>query len=752
MGQAAVAWQRALRHLGCSGQLYAGEVGAAWRSLVRPLNELRVEADDLVLYHHGIASPLAGQLLHLPARKAVVFHNVTPSRFYAGTQLEEPLIAGRAQLAAMADFVELSIGVSELNANELRAAGHRNVHVVPLFVEPERFTAAQVDLSFAKKLSATGRPRVVSVSRVVPHKRMEDLVSLHEELRRIAPEAELWVVGGYSAGNAAFKALRARADAVGGVRFLGRVSHAELVAAYRSADVFVSMSEHEGFGVPLIEAMAADVPVLAFGAAAVTETMGGRGIVFDEKHFAALAEVVQLLVRDEATRARVIAGQRERVAELSFQATTARLASCLPLPPQGRGSGGWVKVVPSALAFASSARPSPLREERERGRLAIVVQRFGETITGGAEAHARQVAEHLAPHLDIEIVTTCATDHLTWANDLPAGTTTDGPFTVHRFPVRQPRAMRPFNRLSDSLFNRPLDFATETHWLAEQGPDAPGLLDFIAAHRDDFDVFLFFTYLYGPTAWGVPLVADKALVVPTAHDEAPLRLGAVRDVFEKPRALLTNTPEESELIEAHFPKAARRRVTGVGITALKGKPQRFREQFGIDGAYLLYLGRLEAGKGVLELLTRHSRLVSAFHDAPRLVLAGSGDLQPQGSRVAAIGRIDEQAKWDALTGALAVVVPSQYESLSLVTLEAFAVGTPVLGNAASAVVSGQLARSGGGVTFALDDDASFQQAVRTVGAERDRLGSAGKKFAQKHQWSAVVKTYLDEFERIRRKS
>ena len=99
-----------------------------------------------------------------------------------------------------------------------------------------------------------------------------------------------------------------------------------------------------------------------------------------------------------------------------------------------------------------------------------------------------------------------------------------------------------------------------------------------------------------------------------------------------------------------------------------------------------------------------------------------------------------------------MVVPSQYESLSLVTLEAFAVGTPVLGNAASAVVSGQLARSGGGVTFALDDDASFQQAVRTVGAERDRLGSAGKKFAQKHQWSAVVKTYLDEFERIRRKS
>lgn len=727
MGQAAIAWQRVLRHLGHEGQVYADEVAPAWRSLVRPATELKPRVDDFVLYHHGIASPLAGRVMLLPCRKGVVFHNVTPSRFYVGKRLEEALVSGRAQLAAMADFVDVSIGVSQFNARELEVAGHRDVKVVPLFVEPERFTERSMDPKLSARLAKAGRPRVVSVSRVVPHKRMEDLISLHAELRQIAPAAELWVVGGFAAGNEDFKALKKKADRLGGVTFLGRVSHAQLVAAYRSADVFVSMSEHEGFGVPLAEAMAADVPVLAFGAAAVPETMGGRGIVFDEKHFAALAELVLLVSRDAELRTKLIAGQRQRVAELSFSATRDALAKCLP---------------------------TPLKSVKKQGlpRVAMVVQRFGEDLTGGAESLARQVALRLAAHAKIEVLTTCATDHLTWANQLPAGESRDGALTVHRFPVRRPRQMREFNRLSDSLFGKPLDFVSETHWLAEQGPLAPGLLEAIANRAHEFDAFLFFTYLYLPTAWGVPLVAQKAIVVPTAHDEAPLAFHALDDAFTTPRSLLCSTPEEAALIERRFPNAARRRSVGSGIEPLPARPERFRDHFGITGPYLLYLGRMEAGKGVLDLVSRHQALVSAFHDAPALVLAGAGDVKPRGTRVICVGRIDEQHKWDALAGALAVVVPSRYESLSLLTLEAFAVGTPVLGNAASDVVVGQLERSGGGVPFTLDDDASFRAAVQRVGTERAAMGQAGKKYAAQFTWDAVVGAYLDEIERIRRKS
>ncbi len=732
MGQCAVAWQRVLRRLGAYGDVFAGEVAAGYESLVRPAAELKPSRDALVLYHHGIASPLAGRLMHLDCRRGVVFHNVTPARFYAGTRLEEPLLAGRAQLAALAASAHLSIGVSRFNAAELEAAGHRNVHVVPLFVEPERFDADQADTVLLRQLRSEGSPIVLSVSRVVPHKRVDDLLSLHAELLHHSPDARLFVVGGFAPGHEDVQALLTRAELLGGVRFFGRVSHAELVATYHAADVYVSMSEHEGFGVPLVEAMATDLPVLAFGAAAVPETLGGRGLVFDEKHFAALAEVVMRLQHEPRERDALVDGQRARLADFSLDATQAQLAHAL----RSVGLGA-----PSAAAGAR-------KTARTRPSVALVVQRYGEDIVGGAEAHARQVAQRLAAHVNVEVLTTCATDHLTWANALEGGEDLDGRVKVVRFPATRTRAMRAFNDLSDTLFGRGNDFVSEAHWLAEQGPLVPGLWRTLLRRRDEWDAVVFFTYLYAPTVWGVPLVADKALVVPTAHPEPPLAFHAFADVFELPRALLCNTPEEQRLIETRFPDAARCRVVGVGVDPPKTKAERFREKYGLHGPYLLYVGRLEAGKGVPELLKHHAALVKQFHDAPALVLAGAGDLQPRGERVRVLGRIDEQDKWDGLAGALAVVVPSRFESLSLLTLEALAVGTPVVGNAESDVVAGQLERSGGGHGYL--DRAGFVDAVRRVGEGREVLSARAKKYAARSRWAQVVDAYLEEVERIRK--
>lgn len=725
MGAAAIGFQRALRHLGLVGEVFAGEVAPGFEAIVHPASRLRVEPDDLVLYHHGIASSLVAKLLHLPCRRGVVFHNITPARFYAGTRLAEPLVTGRAQLTALAGHVDVAIGVSRYNARELEAAGHRDVKVVPLLVEPERFAASQAEAGLRAKLERLGSPKVLSVSRVVPHKRVEDLLSLHQELKRIAPRAELVIAGGYDAGHADFKALARRAKALGQVTFLGRVTHGQLVAAYRTADLFVSMSEHEGLGVPLLEAFASDLPVLAFGAAAVPETMGGRGLVFDEKHFAALAEVAAQVTSDASLRAELVEGQRERLEDFSLEAVASALREALPAGP--------------------SRPPAP---KRTRRRVAFVVQRFGDFIVGGAEAHARQVALKLAPHATVEVFTTCATDHLSWKNELPSGTSRDGPLTVHRFPASRFRNIRAFNRLSDSVFGRPQDLVSEARWVADQGPTVPAMLERLVAERERFDAIAFFTSLYQPTVYGVPLLADRALVVPTAHDEPPLAFHLYADAFEPPRALLCNTPEEIALIRARFPRAAPAKVVGVGVDALKGDVDRFREASGVSGPYLLYVGRLEAGKGVADLLELHQRLVKEFHDAPTLVLAGSGELKPRGHRVVALGRVDEQTKWDALHGALAVVVPSRYESLSLLTLEAFAAGTPVIGNTIGDVVRGQLDRSGAGVGY--DDERSFVAAVREVGERRAELSKRAKRYAAKHQWKSVVDAWLSAIDRVKR--
>jgi glycosyltransferase involved in cell wall biosynthesis len=722
MGAAAIGFQRALRHLGVTGEVFAGEVAKGFDALVQPVERLRVEADDLLLYHHGIASSLVARLLHWRCRKGVVFHNITPARFYEGTRLAQALTAGRAQLSALAPHVEVSIGVSRYNARELEAAGHRNVQVVPLLVEPERFAATEADAGLFERLCRLGAPRLLSVSRVVPHKRVEDLIALHAEVRRLAPNAQLLIAGGYDAGHAAFRALATKARAVGNVRFLGKVSHAELVAAYRAATLFVSMSEHEGVGVPLLEAFASDLPVLAFGAAAVPETMGGHGLCFDEKHFAALAEVVKQVHDDEGLRGALVAGQRQRLAAFSLSAVAAGLSSALGVAP----------------------RPMP-RQVRPRRRVAFVVQRFGDEIVGGAEAHARQVALALAAHVGVEVFTTCAIDHLSWKNELVPGTGHDGPLTVHRFEASRLRHIRPFNRLSDATFGRAQDLVAEARWLADQGPTSPWLLERLASERERFDAVAFFTYLYQPTVYGVPLLAERALVVPTAHDEPPLKFHLFADVFERPRELLCNTPEEEALIRRRFPAAAPSRIVGVGVEALEGNAARFRAAFSVPGPYLLYVGRMEAGKGVAELVDFHQRLVSHFHDAPSLVLMGAGELKPRGTRVIATGRVDEQTKWDALSGALAVVVPSRYESLSLLTLEAFAAGVPVIGNTRGDVVRGQLERSEAGVGY--DDERSFVEAVRAVGVERERLSARALRYAARHTWSTVTTAWLDAIER-----
>lgn len=728
MGAAALAFRQLLRRLGHAGEVYAGEVANGFESLVHPAGALRPGDGDLVLYHHGIASPLAARMQLWPTKVGVVFHNVTPARFYVGTRLEEPLRAGRAQLSALARTAAFGIGVSALNVRELKASGFERAFEVPLAVEPERFDPERADPLFARELERGGHPLVLSVGRVVPHKRVEDLLALHAELRAVRPSARLLVVGKGDEGHSAYQALRAKADALGGVTFAGTLSHAELVAAYRAADVYASMSEHEGFGVPLVEAMAADLPVLAFGAAAVPETLGGHGVVFTEKRFAALAELVCLLVEDDRFKARVLAGQRERLEALSPAAAEAALARAL-------------EVVASPKPTPTPKKPAA-RASKAKPKVAFVVQRFGEDITGGAEAHARAVALRLAEHAQISVLTTTASDHLTWANTFPAGRTRDGALEVKRFRVARERRMRSFNRLSDERLGVGNDLVSEEHWLAEQGPLVPGLHEHLAKEGRGYDAVAFFTYLYAPTAWGVGLVKDRALVVPTAHDEPPLKLDVFQDVFTLPRALLCNTPEEVELVRQRAPHAARCRVVGVGVEPLKGKGERFAKRFGIDGPWLLYVGRVEAGKGLPALLAHHKKLVAKFHDAPTLVVAGAGDYPVKGERVRAVGRISEEDKWDALAGALGVVVPSQYESLSLLALEGFAAGTPLLANAMCSVLSGHVERSGAGATFV--DAQEYIDGVRQLGASRVAWGERAKVHAKQYRWSKVIDAWREE--------
>jgi glycosyltransferase involved in cell wall biosynthesis len=276
------------------------------------------------------------------------------------------------------------------------------------------------------------------------------------------------------------------------------------------------------------------------------------------------------------------------------------------------------------------------------------------------------------------------------------------------------------------------------------------LLEHLDHHAHEYDGFVGFTYLYAPVALGLPMVAERSLVVPTAHDEAPFGFELYSDLFERTAALFCSTPEEEQLIARRWPRHSRTRVVGVGIEAPDNPDAAgFVHRHRITGPYLLYLGRVEAGKGVAELLEFHQAARRDDPSFPQLLLAGDRSIEVAGDGVRYLGRVSEEDKWGALAGAAAVVVPSRWESLSLLTLEAFAVGAPVVASAHSDVLRGQLERSGAGASYL--DAEGFATGVREVVGRRAQLGKRARTYARKHDWDKVVGAYVEEMERIRRR-
>ncbi|MGH7860442.1 MAG: glycosyltransferase family 4 protein [Candidatus Binatia bacterium] len=375
-------------------------------------------------------------------------------------------------------------------------------------------------------------------------------------------------------------------------------------------------------------------------------------------------------------------------------------------------------------------------------RVAFVVQRYGPSIDGGSEALCREIAERLATETEIEVVTTTAADYLTWRNELPVGLTEENGVRVRRFPVASRRRVRSFGRLSERLYRGPHSVEDEIDWMIRQGPRVPELLGYLKEARGRFDAFVFFTYLYYTTWFGLPLVAERSVLVPTLHDEPPARFEIFRSLFQLPRAFVWNTPEERELARSMFPLRADGEVAGVGIDLPgEGPPAGFRERHRL-GEFLLYLGRVDVWKGVPELLDFFTRYRAERAPDLTLVLAGREHMKlPRADGLVSLGYVSEDDKRAALAEASVTVMPSSYESLSLVALESWAAGTPVAATVRSGAVAGQLRRSDGGIAYGSYEE--FRAAIDRLRAPEGReLGAAGRRFVEREcSWLRVLDVY-----------
>lgn len=336
-------------------------------------------------------------------------------------------------------------------------------------------------------------------------------------------------------------------------------------------------------------------------------------------------------------------------------------------------------------------------------KIAIVCQRYGVEVNGGAEYHARVLAEQLARGYDVQILTTTALDYHGWANHYDAGDDQVNGIPVKRFRTiiqsrkktrRARRALQEKKKYFKLLrFLGLFDFCvrhfqiTRVHprdienWVSGQGPYCPDLIHYIKTEADQYDVFIFFTYLYYPTVVGMPLVKEKAIFIPTAHDEPPLYTKPYERLFSEQKFIMYNTRSEKNLIESHFKDPTPHNdIAGVGIVnALPADSEKQPGDFGIHSDYFIYVGRIDAHKGCGELVKFFDRY--ARDKKLQLVLVGKDFMGLKtNDTILKTGFIDEADKIMLIRGSRAVIMPSRYESLSMVTLEAMLEGKLVIVN------------------------------------------------------------------------
>jgi glycosyltransferase involved in cell wall biosynthesis len=388
-------------------------------------------------------------------------------------------------------------------------------------------------------------------------------------------------------------------------------------------------------------------------------------------------------------------------------------------------------------------------------KLAVVVQRYGSDIGGGSELHARYIAEHLAAHADVRVLTTCARDYVTWRNEYPPGEGRVNGIAVERFPVARQRDPRDFARRSAFVFQHEHSVQDELAWLESQGPVSPRLLARVERARDEFDFVVAFSLRYHTAFHATRLSPGRAVLVPTTERDPALGLGILGPALRSARAIMFNSPEERATLEA---VAATRAVPGVTVgvgSHVPAAPQadRARRRFGLAGPFIVYVGRIDVNKGCEELFDYFTRFSARTERMLDLVLIGTPVMPiPEHQRIRHLGYVSDEDKFDVIAGADALVMPSPFESLSMAALEAWALGRPVLANGRCDVLAGQCLRSNAGLYYM--NGREFEAMLEALLDDHEvstRMGENGRAFyAANYAWPVIEGKYLSMFERLTR--
>lgn len=379
-------------------------------------------------------------------------------------------------------------------------------------------------------------------------------------------------------------------------------------------------------------------------------------------------------------------------------------------------------------------------------RLAFVVPRYGEEVNGGAELYCRQLAEKLSLNYDIEVLTTCAIDYITWKNEYDEGCVLFNNVTIRRFKVLEERDLDTFNQLSRDITSQSHTIIDEFNWMKLQGPYSIELLHYIKTNKQLYDFIFFIPYLYFVTYFGINLAGNKSILIPAAHDESFIHFKIFKEMFQNVKGLIYLTEEEKALVNNIFnnqyiPSI----ILGSGVDVpIHFNGNLFRKKFNIFEPFMIYIGRIDESKGCKELFEYFIKYKSIYNESLKLVLLGKPVMDiPLHRDIISLGFVSEEDKFNAIDASEALVLPSKYESLSLVVLESFKLKKPVLVNGQCDVLRGHCIKSNGG--FYYNNYLEFQTLSRLLLSNKQlnkKLGENGSNYIKEnYDWSILLEKF-----------
>ncbi len=377
-------------------------------------------------------------------------------------------------------------------------------------------------------------------------------------------------------------------------------------------------------------------------------------------------------------------------------------------------------------------------------KICFVVQRYGTEIVGGSESECRMYAERLVPYYDVEVITSCAVDYLTWRNEYSEGVSVINGVTVRRFPAERERVMQEFVDCYLPLTERSDHSRQEDERFAEvQGPAAPKALDWLCEHGGEYKVVLFMTYLYYFAAMGLPRYKGKSLLIPTTHDEWSVYFPIYREVFEAADGYVYNSEAERRFTEKLFMETVGKPyiTIGAGVEYPRGELPDVKARFGLTKPYLLYCGRVEVAKGCDTLVEYFRMYKNRYGGDLQLVFTGKVEMTlPKDPDIVVLGFLSEEEKYAVMQNSLAFCLASHFESLSIVVLESLMMGRPVIVNGDCEVLRDHCINGQCGLWFHTADE--FCGCVRFMldnPAVYETLRRNGRKYvADNYTWEVIV--------------